>query len=289
MEEEMNKLTLAIEDNPNLSESFKGNLVVLANTVIATFPQYDYSYFKERLSNLKIVGDNALDTYTSYNVGSNTLTMNKTRMLEDNVDVQNVFLQNMLSICTHKEEMPGKLRGFNDGMSKTIATMIVGDEGHKSKNVLEAHAVGLLSKVIGGDELLDSYMKDDINIVLESLSKSGIEENSFTALMEDMSLISDKEQISSEHFIAAEKKIIDMFSLKMNNDAMNGKITLEELKEKCEDFGGLMFSSDLELYAVYPGYFEMKDSKQLFDYAKMGMKSLEKTQQIIAEKETKSL
>ena len=46
MEEEMNKLTLAIEDNPNLSESFKGNLVVLANTVIATFPQYDYSYFK---------------------------------------------------------------------------------------------------------------------------------------------------------------------------------------------------------------------------------------------------
>ena len=108
MEEEMNKLTLAIEDNPNLSESFKGNLVVLANTVIATFPQYDYSYFKERLSNLKIVGDNALDTYTSYNVGSNTLTMNKTRMLEDNVDVQNVFLQNMLSICTHKEEMPGK-------------------------------------------------------------------------------------------------------------------------------------------------------------------------------------
>ena len=136
---------------------------------------------------------------------------------------------------------------------------------------------------------IDSYMKDDINIVLESLSKSGIEENSFTALMEDMSLISDKEQISSEHFIAAEKKIIDMFSLKMNNDAMNGKITLEELKEKCEDFGGLMFSSDLELYAVYPGYFEMKDSKQLFDYAKMGMKSLEKTQQIIAEKEAKSL
>ena len=50
-----------------------------------------------------------------------------------------------------------------------------------------------------------------------------------------------------------------------------------------------MFSSDLELYAVYPGYFEMKDSKQLFDYAKMGMKSLEKTQQIIAEKEAKSL
>ena len=78
-------------------------------------------------------------------------------------------------------------------------------------------------------------MKDDINIVLESLSKSGIEENSFTALMEDMSLISYKEQISSEHFIAAEKKIIDMFSLKMNNDAMNGKITLEELKEKLEE------------------------------------------------------
>ena len=47
MEEEMNKLTLAIEDNPNLSESFKGNLVVLANTVIATFPQYDYSYFDQ--------------------------------------------------------------------------------------------------------------------------------------------------------------------------------------------------------------------------------------------------
>lgn len=98
-----NKVNAAINSNTNLSEEFKENLCTLLDLTISTLGEYDYSYFCEILSTIKIVNDDLEGSYVKYRSSDNTMLMNKSKILEDNLDIRNLFLQEVLLICTHKE------------------------------------------------------------------------------------------------------------------------------------------------------------------------------------------
>ena len=128
MNDKMKRLERAINKNKNLSDKFKENFISLINLMVTNLPDYDYSYFEEVLSNIKLEDSDKISEYGEYDNDNNILKFNKNKILENRIDIEHLFLSKVLSICTHKEENR-KLKKFFDGISNCMAQVIIGNEG----------------------------------------------------------------------------------------------------------------------------------------------------------------
>lgn len=253
IETKANSLRNKINQNKSLLGSLKSSLANITDALITTFPEYDYSYLEEKLSNLRIVRKDTFE-YAIYDNNSNILTINADKVFDDGIDITHLFLQKMLSIATHKEEKKEQFKQFNDGIGTSLAITVLGDEGYKKNNILEYLSISLLSKVVDAKVLIDSYMKDDISLIIENLSNYGISEDEFKMLLHDMTNLYDESIQNNQSFANIQRRISFMFKEKLCSEIESNHLSKEDIDQEFFDFSGHIVSSRAELISTYPGY-----------------------------------
>ena len=146
-----------IASNKNMNDAFKKNIVTLTDTLVTVFPDYDFETY-DFLSTLRIESDNNMDSYTNYNKDENLLKINIDRCFTDRIDIQHLFLTEMILISTDAYSKSEDFNGFNRGVAEEIATIINPDESMKKLNPLSSTLVAAFSKVVDSSVLLSSQI-----------------------------------------------------------------------------------------------------------------------------------
>lgn len=238
-----------IASNKNMGDAFKKNIVTLTDTLVTVFPNYDFESY-DFLSTLRIESDNNMDSYTNYNKDENLLKINIDRCFTDRIDIQHLFLTEMLLISTDAYSKSEDFNGFNRGIAEEIATIINPDESMKKLNPLSSTLVAAFSKVVDSSVLLSSYMNNDLSEIAFNLEAMGINTEQYMQFIGYLGLL-DNEKYKNV-FSDCEKLLIDMYAKKIEYKLDNNLMSKEQLGEAFDDFSSMLITSRSELISLYP-------------------------------------
>lgn len=238
-----------IASNKNMDDAFKKNIVTLTDTLVTVFPDYDFETY-DFLSTLRIESDNNMDSYTNYNKDENLLKINIDRCFTDRIDIQHLFLTEMILISTDAYSKSEDFNGFNRGMAEEIATIINPDESMKKLNPLSSTLVAAFSKVVDSSVLLSSYMNNDLSEIAFNLEAMGINTEQYMQFIGYLGLL-DNEKYKNV-FSDCEKLLIDMYAKKIEYKLDNNLMSKEQLGEAFDDFSSMLVTSRSELISLYP-------------------------------------
>ena len=238
-----------IASNKNMDDAFKKNIVTLTDTLVTVFPDYDFETY-DFLSTLRIESDNNMDSYTNYNKDENLLKINIDRCFTDRIDIQHLFLTEMILISTDAYSKSEDFNGFNRGMAEEIATIINPDESMKKLNPLSSTLVAAFSKVVDSSVLLSSYMNNDLSEIAFNLEAMGINTEQYMQFIGYLGLL-DNEKYKNV-FSDCEKLLIDMYDKKIEYKLDNNLMSKEQLGEAFDDFSSMLITSRSELISLYP-------------------------------------
>ena len=238
-----------IASNKNMNDTFKKNIVTLTDTLVTVFPDYDFETY-DFLSTLRIESDNNMDSYTNYNKDENLLKINIDRCFTDRIDIQHLFLTEMILISTDAYSKSEDFNGFNRGMAEEIATIINPDESMKKLNPLSSTLVAAFSKVVDSSVLLSSYMNNDLSEIAFNLEAMGINTEQYMQFIGYLGLL-DNEKYKNV-FSDCEKLLIDMYAKKIEYKLDNNLMSKEQLGEAFDDFSSMLITSRSELISLYP-------------------------------------
>ena len=275
MEKKIESLRNSIKANPNLSEEFKCNLGTLTDTMVTVFPNYDYSNYERVLSTLGIKNDSSLDSYSSYNKDENMLSLNTSKVFEDRIDLQHLFLNNLVRMGSGVSDVNPELEGFITGLTEVISSTMNNDESMKKLNVLENIGMNIFSKIISPETLLNAYMMGDMGSVVVELEGLGIEKEEFTKLLDCFN------HLEGTGFANLECLMTNMFSKVVDSKLKSGAITEEEISSEYDDFSDMLIYSKSELISMYPHH----------DFSSLnGFENVKKTlDEVIVNTETKEV
>ena len=246
MEKKIESLRNSIKSNPNLSEEFKCNLGTLTDTMVTVFPDYDYSNYERVLSTLNVKNDTSLDDYSSYNRNENVLSLNTTKVFEDRIDLQHLFLNNLIRMGSGVNEVNPELNGFVTGLTEVISSTMNNDESMKKLNVLENIGMNIFSKIVSPEILLNAYMTGDMGSVVVELEGLGIEKDEFTKLLNGFN------NLQGNGFSNLECLVTNMFGKVVGSKLKSGIIAEEEISNEYDDFSDMLIYSKTELISMYP-------------------------------------
>lgn len=238
-----------IASNKNMDDAFKKNIVTLTDTLVTVFPDYDFETY-DFLSTLRIESNNNMDSYTNYNKDENLLKINIDRCFTDRIDIQHLFLTEMILISTDAYSKSEDFNGFNRGMAEEIATIINPDESMKKLNPLSSTLVAAFSKVVDSSVLLSSYMNNDLSEIAFNLEAMGINTEQYMQFIGYLGLL-DNEKYKNV-FSDCEKLLIDMYAKKIEYKLDNNLMSKEQLGEAFDDFSSMLITSRSELISLYP-------------------------------------
>lgn len=237
-----------IASNKNMDDAFKKNIVTLTDTLVTVFPDYDFETY-DFLSTLRIESDNNMDSYTNYNKDENLLKINIDRCFTDRIDIQHLFLTEMILISTDAYSKSEDFNGFNRGMAEEISTIINPDESMKKLNPLSSTLVAAFSKVVDSS-VLSSYMNNDLSEIAFNLEAMGINTEQYMQFIGYLGLL-DNEKYKNV-FSDCEKLLIDMYAKKIEYKLDNNLMSKEQLGEAFDDFSSMLITSRSELISLYP-------------------------------------
>lgn len=238
-----------IASNKNMNDAFKKNIVTLTDTLVTVFPDYDFETY-DFLSTLRIESDNNMDSYINYNKDENLLKINIDRCFTDRIDIQHLFLTEMILISTDAYSKSEDFNGFNRGMAEEIATIINPDESMKKLNPLSSTLVAAFSKVVDPSVLLSAYMNNDLSEIAFNLEAMGINTEQYMQFIGYLGLL-DNEKYKNV-FSDCEKLLIDMYAKKIEYKLDNNLMSKEQLGEAFDDFSSMLIISRSELISLYP-------------------------------------
>lgn len=238
-----------ITSNKNMDDAFKKNIVTLTDTLVTVFPDYDFETY-DFLSTLRIESDNNMDSYTNYNKDENLLKINIDRCFTDRIDIQHLFLTEMILISTDAYSKSEDFNGFNRGVAEEIATIINPDESMKKLNPLSSTLVAAFSKVVDPSVLLSAYMNNNLSEIAFNLEAMGINTEQYMQFIGYLGLL-DNEKYKNV-FSDCEKLLIDMYTKKTEYKLDNNLMTDEQLGDAFDDFSSMLITSRSELISLYP-------------------------------------
>ena len=250
MEDNIKYLRNCIKENNNFGEPFKCNVATLTDELAMLYPQYDYKNLGFKLSNLNVTIDNSIENYSIYDDKNNCLKLNIGKIFEDRIDLQHLFLNEMLLIQNKSYEKNEISKGFSIGVSEAIASTMNSDESMKKLNALNYTAISAFSKIVDPEIILNGFMNNTMEDIVTSLEEKGIDKEEFGKLLNCFNNMNNKEPNTS--FAEAQKIIINMYKKTIQNDLSNGKISFEDLKNKFDEFSQMLIFNNSELMLLYP-------------------------------------
>lgn len=174
----MNQIREALDNNNNISNSVKDNLLTLINIFHQTFPNVELENLKNRLQSLVIESGSkyVYKEVSDYNPTSNKLTLNMSE-LEKNHDIKHVLMYQLLNIITAKDNYFGfskdhKLIALNIGYTEILTNNLVGNDSEIEYHSDEVIATNLIANMIGNDILFKSYFTNDFNLINNTLENA---------------------------------------------------------------------------------------------------------------------
>lgn len=250
MEDNIKYLRNCIKENNNFGEPFKCNVATLTDELAMLYPQYDYKNLGFKLSNLNVTIDNSIENYSIYDDKNNCLKLNIGKIFEDRIDLQHLFLNEMLLIQNKSYEKNEISKGFSIGVSEAIASTMNNDESMKKLNALNYTAISAFSKIVDPEIILNGFMNNTMEDIVTSLEEKGIDKEEFGKLLNCFNNMNNKEPNTS--FAEAQKIIINMYKKTIQNDLSNGKISFEDIKNKFDEFSQMLIFNNSELMILYP-------------------------------------
>lgn len=175
------EIEAVLNENPNLTQDLKMNLLELVAIFHKQFPTVSLENLKNRLQTLKI---EPLNKYVSSEVSKydpllNTLMINEERLGKD-VDAKHILMYELLSIMTAKDNYTGfnfnhQFEALNIGYTEILTNYLVGNETEEFVHSDEIIATNLISISIGNDILLHAFFNNDYMTLTKSLIDAGIE------------------------------------------------------------------------------------------------------------------
>ena len=138
-------------------------------------------------------------------------------------------------------------------MTESITSLINVDESGKKLNPLESLGVSIFSKIVSPKTLIDSYMNDDLSLLLIELESLGIPSIDFNVAMDRFNNV-------NTDFLGLEKALNLMFEKRMSFGVKSGIINEDNLDKIYTDFSEMLVTNKAELISLYP----------LHDFSKMG-------------------
>lgn len=243
MEEKIDKLRNCIKNNPNLTDVFKVNLGTLTDTLVTVFPEYDYSDFERVLSTLKVSSE-SLDTYSSIDKESNIIKIDTEKVFEDRIDMQHLFLNDLLELGSKINTNEGFKRGITEAISSTMNN----DESMKKLNPMEYTLISIFSKIIDPKVIIDSYMNAGLTDIIFALETVGITKEEFDSLVGKFDTLKQ----DSNSFADIEVQMIDMYGKSMKHNLDTGSITFDDLNDRYDIFRDMLITKRSELESMYP-------------------------------------
>lgn len=245
MEEKIEKLRNAINCNSNFSEAFKKNIGTLTDLIVTVFPNYDYSNMEGILSTLRVDSNGEMEEYSSYDRDTNTLNLNTDRIFDDMIDIQHLFLGEILKSSTTTTI---GYEGFKEGVTESMCTVMNEDSSLKKIKPLEHRLISVFSYIVDPTILTSSYMNGSVVDVIAHLDTLGISKQEFDGLAKSLNEL----HTSNTAFTDAEVQMIDMYRKVISNKMNNGELEVSDASKKFADFSTSLIYSRSELICMYP-------------------------------------
>ncbi|MBQ1812950.1 MAG: hypothetical protein II119_03260 [Bacilli bacterium] len=262
MEEKVEKLRNAIKSNPNLSEEFKCNVGTLTDLIVTIFPDYNYSYMEGILSSLKLVNDDNTESYSSYNRDTNTLSFNTGRIFEDRIDMQHLFLNEILKASTTTSV---GYEGFKEAATESISSLINADDSMKKLNPQEHLLMSIFSEIVDPSIIVAAYMNGSVVDVIAYLDTMDISKQEFDKFASSLETLHSGEK-GNTSFADAEVQMIDMYKKVIKKQLENGALSVADVNSKFDKFGEMLIFNRSELISLYPHH----DFSNMYGFENVG-------------------
>lgn len=167
-------IKVILDENPNITNEVKENLLELINIFISNFKDVSLDTLKERLKSLKIKRESMYLAklpceYKPYN---NEIVINVPRFEE--CDAKHWLMHALLGIITAKDNYYGfnnaddTFIALNEGYTEIVTNFLVGDV-EDNFYTDEIIMTNLISKVIGEDIFYEAYFNNDSGRLLKAM------------------------------------------------------------------------------------------------------------------------
>lgn len=262
MEEKIEKLREAIKSNPNLSEDFKCNVGTLTDLIVTIFPDYNYSYMEGILSSLMVSSSDEIESYSSYDRDTNTLSLNTRRIFDDRIDMQHLFLNDILKASTTTSV---GYEGYKEAATESISSLINADDSMKKLNPEEHILMSIFSEIVDPAVIIASYMNGSVVDVIVYLDTLGISKQEFDKLASSLENLHNSDGKNTA-FADAEIQMIDMYKKTVKKQLDNGLISEEDVNSKFNKFSERLIFNRSELISLYPHH----DFSNMYGFENVG-------------------
>lgn len=177
----LDDLRISLEGNTNISKEVKDHFLELTTIFHNKFPQIDLTNLNNKLKNIRVEKMNKFLNHdvSFYDCHQNILNFNSQEMNKD-YDMKHILMYELLNIISSNNIFTGfnynnRFEALNTGYTEILANFLVGNESDSLVYPDEAVYANLTSILIGNDNMFDSYFNNNVNLLLNSMMKAGIE------------------------------------------------------------------------------------------------------------------
>lgn len=172
----LNEIKIILDNNDNLTEEVKDNLMELITIFNSIFKDVDLSNLKEKLKTLKIKRESMylVKLPCVYIPHNNEIGINYGLITE--ADARHWLMHSLLGVISSKDNYYGfndendTFVALNEGYTEILTNNLVGDVDNNFFTD-EIIMTNLISKVIGEDVLYDAYFGNDSNKLIEAMKQ----------------------------------------------------------------------------------------------------------------------
>ena len=165
----------SLSSNPNLNDDIRSKFNNLISILRKKLPDVDLTRLNERLKTVKFgkIGKYERKGTYFYDVFKNEILFS--RDLEENYDIDNLFMKAILEMSTSTDSFTGfnsdeRLRALNLAYTEILATFLIGNEGSSDLEE-EMLITNLLSHIVGKETLYNSYFSNDGVPIIKALQE----------------------------------------------------------------------------------------------------------------------
>ena len=165
----------SLASNPNLNDDIRSKFNNLISILRKKLPDVDLTRLNERLKTVKFgkIGKYERKGTYFYDVFKNEILFS--RDLEENYDIDNLFMKAILEMSTSTDSFTGfnsdeRLRALNLAYTEILATFLIGNEGSSDLEE-EMLITNLLSHIVGKETLYNSYFSNDGVPIIKALQE----------------------------------------------------------------------------------------------------------------------
>ncbi len=168
----------SLTSNPNLNTDIQDKFYNLISVLRKKLPDVDLTRLNEKLKTVSIgkLGKYERKGTYFYDVFKNEILFS--RELEDDYDIDNLFMKAILEMSTSTDSFTGfnsdeRLRALNLAYTEILATFLIGNEGD-SELEEEMLITNLISHIVGKETLYNSYFTNNGVPIIKALQEAEV-------------------------------------------------------------------------------------------------------------------